>query len=136
MPWEEGPVDLITYWTVRDSADNTGMELGPLASREQAESDARRYRFPFLVFHRDYRDDGHSLVRAEHVIYRLPDIPLPALRWRVYCTQCGAECPEAAPSACENWRDFHEFENMGHQTVELRWSGEGWLTVRRSTSLP
>jgi len=128
-------VDLATYWTVRDTTAADCLELGPVLTREEAEAEARRHRFPFLVFHRDYRDDTHILVHAEHIIYRLYDVPLLVLQQRIFCRICGVECDEATPRSRENWRDFHEFENMGHQTVELRWTAQGWIPVRRSDSV-
>lgn len=124
-------MDLATYWTVRDTIGSDCLELGPVGTREEAETEARRHRFPFLVFHRDYLNEARVLVRAEHVIYRLYDIPLPALQQRIFCRICGIECPERNRRERENWRDFHEFENIGHQTVELRWTAEGWIPVRR-----
>lgn len=128
-------MDLVTYWTIRDTAGTDCFELGPMETRDAAEEEARRLRFPYLVFHRDYRDPSGRLIRAEQVIFRLPDVPVADLPPRVYCPICGIECPESTVRARENWRDFHEFENSGHTTVELRWTGTEWRPVRRSESM-
>lgn len=128
-------MDLVTYWTIRDTAGFDCFELGPMETRDEAEAEARRLRFPYLVFHRDYRDEAGRLERAEHVIFHLPDIAAPASLPRVYCPVCGIECTESTARERANWRDFHEFENRGHTTVELRWTGTGWRPVRRPGSL-
>lgn len=126
------PVDLVTYWTIRDTDGADCLELGPVERRDEAEAEARRLRFPYLVFHRDYRDPSGRLVRAEQVIFRLPDVPVTSLPPRVYCPVCGIECNASTVRERENWRDFHEFENSGHTTIELRWTGTDWRRVPRS----
>lgn len=125
-------MDLVTYWTIRDTTGADCFELGPVEQRDAAENEARRLRFPYLVFHRDYRDPSGRLVRAEQVIFRVPDVPVPGVSPRVYCPVCGSECHEPTVRERENWRDFHEFEHSGHTTVEMRWTGTGWRPVGRS----
>jgi hypothetical protein len=107
------------FWMACDSTEQQRAEYGPFRTRPEAELEAGRLGFNFLVRYEHILGEEEKVQEVRTVFLELP---VPSAEQiaavRKFYTRCGA-CGEAAihgePWEAEVWADIHEFEHSRHR---------------------
>jgi hypothetical protein len=118
------------FWMACDSTEDLRAEYGPFHTREDAEAEARKLGFHFLLRYEHLVGDNEEIEDVRCVFVEMQDestastalaIPdAPALQrqgitFHTRCASCGeTETHERAWQA-EVWADIHEFEHSRHK---------------------
>jgi|SRR5579862_1175314 len=115
-----------TFWMACDSVEQLRAEYGPFHTREEAEGEARRLGFCYLLRYEHVIGSNDEIEEVRCIFIELPDsgeqaispVPERIRESRKYHTRC-ATCGEAAvhdePWRAEVWADIHEFEHSRHR---------------------
>lgn len=108
-----------TYWMACDCTDAQRAEFGPFHTREEAEREARRLGFNFLLRYEHVVGDTEQIEDVRSIFIELQPIAAqPTALVRRFYTRCAA-CGEAAVHEeawqAEVWADIHEFEHTRHR---------------------
>jgi hypothetical protein len=107
------------FWMACDCTEPLRSEYGPFHTRSEAETEARRLGFGFLLRYEHVLGENEHVQEVRSVFLELPpDTQEPAKAGRRFYTRC-ATCGEAAmhdqPWLAEVWADIHEFEHSRHK---------------------
>jgi hypothetical protein len=106
------------FWMACDSTEQLRAEYGPFQTRAEAEREARRLGFGFLLRYEHIIGEDEDIKEVRCVFVELPEVPNPSLFTRKLHTRC-ASCGESAihdePWQAEVWADIHEFEHSRHR---------------------
>ena len=109
-----------------DSVEQLRAEYGPFHTRAEAECEARKLGFGYLLRYEHLVDSNDEIEEVRCIFVELPQsgaAPVlrkrePASEERRFHTRC-ASCGEAAvheePWRAEVWADIHEFEHTRHR---------------------
>jgi hypothetical protein len=117
------------FWMACDSTEQLRAEYGPFHTREEAEEEARKLGFGYLLRYEHLVSDEGEIEEVRCVFLELSNAPVAARSGVTFHTRC-ATCGEAAAHEtgwqAEVWSDIHEFEHSRHK-VRLfeRARGEG-----------
>jgi hypothetical protein len=109
-----------TFWMACDSTEQLRAEYGPFHTRAEAEAEARKLGFGFLLRYEHVIDENQDIQEVRCIFIELPGaVAAPPTRGvRKFHTRC-ATCGEAAvhdePWQAEVWADIHEFEHTRHR---------------------
>jgi len=108
-----------TFWMACDSTEQLRAEYGPFHTRTEAEAEARKLGFGFLLRYEHVIDDNQDIQEVRCVFIELPEGPVAlAKKLRKLHTRC-ATCGEMAVHdegwQAEVWADIHEFEHGRHR---------------------
>lgn len=100
-----------------DSTEQLRAEFGPFHSRAEAEAEARKLRFNYLLRYEHLLDEKEEIQEVRCIFIELPgasanDISPKSLHTR--CASCGASATHERPWQAEVWADIHEFEHNRH----------------------
>ena len=106
-----------TFWMACDSTEQLRAEYGPFQTRADAEREARRLGFGFLLRYEHIIGPDEDIKEVRCVFIELQEDPIPSYMARKLHTRC-ATCGESAihdePWQAEVWADIHEFEHSRH----------------------
>ena len=108
------------FWMTCDSTEQLRAEYGPFHTRAEAESEARKLGFGYLLRYEHVLDENEEIQEVRCIFIELPGtVPaLPEGTQRTLHTRC-ATCGESAvhdqPWQAEVWADIHEFEHSRHR---------------------
>jgi len=106
------------FWMACDSTEQLRAEYGPFHTREEAEAEARKLRFGYLLrYEHILGPDGEvEDVRSVFLEWpRLPLVPKPGLTYHTRCASCGEAAAHDESWQAEVWADIHEFEHTRHR---------------------
>ena len=106
-----------TFWMACDCTDTLRSEYGPFQTRAEAETEARRLGFGFLLRYEHILGDREQVVEVRSVFFELPPSHQEPARTRFYtrCATCGEAAMHDEPWRAEVWADIHEFEHSRHR---------------------
>jgi len=105
-----------TFWMACDSTEHSRAEYGPFNSRLEAEIEARKLGFPYLLRYEQEIGDDDEVQDMRVVFIELPELPktkLPA-KLHTMCATCGEAATHSKSLHAEVWADIHEFEHARH----------------------
>ena len=107
-----------TFWMACDSTEQLRAEYGPFHTRAEAEIEARKLGFGYLLRYEHILSSDDEIEEVRCVFIELQDTPQAARSGVTFHTRC-ATCGEAAAHEkswqAEVWADIHEFEHSRHK---------------------
>ena len=107
-----------TFWMACDSTEQLRAEYGPFHTREEAEKEARKLGFSFLLRYEHVIGDNDDIQEVRCIFIELNPAAAVARNVRKLHTRC-ATCGETAIHdevwQAEVWADIHEFEHIRHR---------------------
>jgi formylmethanofuran dehydrogenase subunit E len=108
-----------TFWMACDSTEQLRAEFGPFHSRAEAEAEARKLGFSYLLRYEHLLGDDQEIHEVRSVFIELPgaaaqppDSTPVILHTR--CASCGETAAHEKSWQAEVWADIHEFEHSRH----------------------
>ena len=106
------------FWMACDSTEQLRAEYGPFHTREEAEAEARKLCFGYLLRYEHILGQDEEIQEVHCVFIELQDVQThlkPGVTFHTRCASCGeAETHERSWQA-EVWADIHEFEHTRHR---------------------
>jgi hypothetical protein len=105
------------FWMSCDSTEQLRAEFGPFHTREEAEREARRLGFGFLLRYEHIIGDDEDIKEVRCVFLELPAVEPQKVMRRLHtrCASCGESAIHDEPWQAEVWADIHEFEHSRHR---------------------
>lgn len=107
-----------TFWMACDSTEQMRAEYGPFHTRAEAEAEARKLGFGFLLRYEHVIDAHDDIQEVRCIFIELPNPAAPPSLLRKLHTRC-ATCGEMTVHdeywQAEVWADIHEFEHSRHR---------------------
>jgi hypothetical protein len=110
-----------SFWMACDSIEQLRAEYGPFQTRAEAEAEAHKLGFGFLLRYEHIIDANENIKEVRCIFIELPSAhrrPTTGPVVRQLHTRC-ATCGEAAVHQehwqAEVWADIHEFEHVRHR---------------------
>ncbi|HET7441177.1 MAG TPA: hypothetical protein VFJ47_07745 [Terriglobales bacterium] len=107
------------FWMACDSIEQLRAEYGPFHTRDEAEAEARKLGFGYLLRYEHMIDANDEIQDVRCIFLELPGgnpgEPAklnPNLHTR--CATCGESATHEQPWQAEVWADIHEFEHSRH----------------------
>jgi hypothetical protein len=108
-----------TFWMACDCTEPQRAEYGPFRTRDEAELEARRLGFNFLLRYEHVLGEKEEVREVRSIFIELPPASAaPAAsppKFYTRCAACGAAAVHAEPWQAEVWADIHEFEHSRHR---------------------
>lgn len=108
-----------TFWMACDSTEQLRSEFGPFHTRAEAEREARRLGFEFLLRYEHILGDKDEIREVHSIFIELPPVSeeaaAPLRRFHTRCAACGEAAVHEEPWKAEVWADIHEFEHSRHR---------------------
>ena len=106
------------FWMACDSTEQLRAEYGPFHTRGEAEIEARKLGFGYLLRYEHVLGDREEIQEVRCIFLELQEASsFPKRELRQLHTRC-ATCSESAthnePWRAEVWADIHEFEHSRH----------------------
>jgi hypothetical protein len=107
------------FWMACDSTEQLRAEYGPFPSREEAEREARKLGFAFLLRYEHLIGDNEDIKEVRCIFIELPQAAAATVRMvrklHTRCATCGESAVHDEPLQAEVWADIHEFEHSRHR---------------------
>ncbi len=108
------------FWMACDSTEQLRAEYGPFQTREEAEVEARKLGFGYLLRYEHILgpDEEIEEVRCVFIELQNEDVqtpPRPGVIFHTRCASCGETETHETPWQAEVWADIHEFEHTRHK---------------------
>lgn len=118
-PFSKGPMGYTeTFWMACDSIEQLRAEYGPFHTRVEAEKEAGRLAFGYLLRYEHVISDSDEIQEVRCVFIELPCagavVPV-ARRLHTRCATCGVSAVHEETWRAEVWADIHEFEHSRHR---------------------
>ena len=107
-----------TFWMACDSTEQLRAEYGPFHTRAEAELEARKLGFGFLLRYEHVIGDNDDIKEVRCIFIELPPGPASVRIIRKLHTRCatgGESAVHLEPWQAEVWADIHEFEHARHR---------------------
>jgi hypothetical protein len=107
-----------TFWMACDSTEQLRAEYGPFHSREEAESEARKLGFAFLLRYEHMLNEREEVQEVRCIFIELSAAAvaeLSSVSLHTRCATCGQAARHGKAWQAEVWADIHEFEHSRHQ---------------------
>ncbi len=113
-----------TFWMACDSVEQLRAEYGPFHTRAEAEAEARKLGFGYLLRYEHLIGPNDDIEEVRCVFIELPAVEdrlrLPGAvqeqrRFHTRCASCGEMAVHDEPYLAEVWADIHEFEHTRHR---------------------
>jgi hypothetical protein len=111
MPYTE------TFWMACDSIEQLRAEYGPFHTRPEAEQEAHRLGFGYVLRYEHVLDDAETIQEVRCIFIELNGGPAAAggsVRLHTRCATCGESSSHDRDWQAEVWADIHEFEHSRH----------------------
>ena len=119
-----------------DSTEQLRAEYGPFHTREEAELEARKLGFGYLLRYEHILGADEEIEEVRCVFIELPDTPQaprPGVTFHTRCATCGESAAHERNWQAEVWADIHEFEHSRHKVRLFEHSrGEGLREISDS----
>jgi hypothetical protein len=105
------------FWMACDSIEQLRAEYGPFHTRDEAELEARKLGFGYLLRYEHMLDANDEIQDVRCIFLELPDVPAlkPVTNFHTRCATCGEAATHDEPWQAEVWADIHEFEHSRHR---------------------
>lgn len=107
------------FWMACDSTEQLRAEYGPFHTRIEAEAEAKKMGFGFLLRYEHMIGDNDDIQEVRCIFIELPDVPQrtsqPARKLHTRCASCGESAVHEEGWQAEVWADIHEFEHSRHR---------------------
>lgn len=106
-----------TFWMACDSTEHLRAEYGPFPTRAQAEAEAAKLGFGYVLRYEHILDDDETIQEVRCIfIERVDEPPVAApVRLHTRCATCGVSASHDKGWQAEVWADIHEFEHSRHR---------------------
>jgi hypothetical protein len=107
-----------TFWMACDSTEQLRAEYGPFRTRPEAEAEARKLGFAYLLRYEHLLDENEEIQEVRCIFIELSGtIPGGAASVSLHtrCATCGASATHDKTWQAEVWADIHEFEHSRHR---------------------
>jgi hypothetical protein len=107
-----------TFWMACDSTEQLRAEYGPFHTRGEAESEARKLGFGYLLRYEHLLGNSDEIEEVRCIFVELQDVPpapLPGMTFHTRCASCGEAAVHEKAWQAEVWADIHEFEHSRHK---------------------
>jgi hypothetical protein len=107
-----------TFWMACDSTEQLRAEYGPFHTRLEAEAEARKLGFGYLLRYEHLIGPNEEIEEVRCVFLELPAgpraVPSTPIKLHTRCATCGESAPHEQAWQAEVWADIHEFEHSRH----------------------
>jgi hypothetical protein len=106
-----------TFWMACDSTEDLRAEYGPFHTRSEAEGEARKLGFGFLLRYEHLIGDNEEIQEVRCVFIELSaalEAPHTVTTLHTRCATCGESASHDGALQAEVWADIHEFEHTRH----------------------
>ncbi|HVI09605.1 MAG TPA: hypothetical protein VND65_15050 [Candidatus Binatia bacterium] len=106
-----------TFWMACDSTEQLRAEYGPFHTRAEAEAEARKLNFGYLLRYEHLLDENEEIQEVRCIFIELPGrIPVETrVSLHTRCATCGECATHDVAWRAEVWADIHEFEHSRHR---------------------
>ncbi len=106
-----------TFWMACDSTEQLRAEYGPFHTRAEAEREAAKLGFLYLLRYEHLIGDDDDIKEVRCIFIELqPELLRQAAeKLHTRCATCGASAVHDLDWQAEVWADIHEFEHMRHR---------------------
>lgn len=101
-----------------DSTEALRAEYGPFHTRLEAESEARKFGFGYLLRYEHLVGPDEEIQEVRCIFIELPEASQPAgapPKLHTRCASCGESATHERSWQAEVWADIHEFEHARHR---------------------
>jgi len=103
-----------------DSTEQLRAEYGPFHTRAEAEAEARKLGFGFLLRYEHVIDENQDIQEVRCIFIELPGAAAivstrVVRKFHTRCATCGETAVHEEPWQAEVWADIHEFEHTRHR---------------------
>ena len=107
------------FWMACDSTEQLRAEYGPFHTRNEAELEARKLGFGFLLRYEHVIGETEDIQEVRCIFIELSQSAAAAVRiirkLHTRCATCGECSVHDEPWQAEVWADIHEFEHSRHR---------------------
>ena len=107
-----------TFWMACDSIEQLRAEYGPFHSRAEAEAEARKLGFGYVLRYEHILDENEEIREVRCIFLELPGAApaaaVAAISLHTRCATCGESATHDKSWQAEVWADIHEFEHSRH----------------------
>ena len=112
------------FWMACDSTEQLRAEYGPFHTREEAEAEARKLGFGYLLRYEHILGPNEEIEEVRCIFLELQnqdqdeDGPIrsrPGVTFHTRCASCGETATHELSWQAEVWADIHEFEHSRHK---------------------
>ena len=105
------------FWMTCDSTEQLRAEYGPFHNRAEAEQEARKLGFQFLLRYEHVIGDNDDIQEVRCIFIELPGEKGPRIVRKLHtrCATCGETAVHNEVWQAEVWADIHEFERLRHR---------------------
>lgn len=106
-----------TFWMACDSTEQLRAEYGPFHTRAEAEQEARKLGFSYLLRYEHLIGEHDDIKEVRCIFIELqPGLAQqPPHRLHTRCASCGESAVHEQAWQAEVWADIHEFEHSRHR---------------------
>ena len=106
-----------TFWMACDSTEQLRAEYGPFHTRPEAEAEARKLGFSYLLRYEHLLDENEEIQEVRCIFLELPGAVVTEVSVVLHtrCATCGASASHDKAWQAEVWADIHEFEHSRHR---------------------
>jgi len=106
------------FWMACDSTEQLRAEYGPFHTRQEAEIEARKLSFRYLLRYEHVLGPQEEIEEVRCIFIELQDTQIlpksPVTSFHTRCASCGEAASHERSWQAEVWADIHEFENTRH----------------------
>jgi len=106
-----------TFWMACDSTEQLRAEYGPFPTRAQAEAEAGKLGFGYVLRYEHILDEDETIQEVRCIFIEIGGgraLP-PSVRLHTRCATCGVAASHDKGWQAEVWADIHEFEHSRHR---------------------
>jgi hypothetical protein len=108
------------FWMACDSTEQLRAEYGPFHTREEAEVEARKLGFRYLLRYEHILspNNDEEIEEVRCIFVELPEAngaAKPGVTFHTRCASCGETETHQLSWQAEVWADIHEFEHTRHK---------------------
>ena len=107
-----------TFWMACDSTEQLRAEYGPFHTRAEAEAEARKLGFSYLLRYEHMLDEHEEIQEVRCIFLELPGAvaaEASSMSLHTRCATCGESATHDKAWQAEVWADIHEFEHSRHR---------------------
>ena len=107
------------FWMACDSTEQLRAEYGPFHTRAEAEAEARKLGFAYLLRYEHLLDQNEEIQEVRCIFIELPGAVVAeavsaSISLHTRCATCGESSSHDKGWRAEVWADIHEFEHSRH----------------------
>ena len=108
------------FWMACDSTEQLRAEYGPFHTRPEAECEARKLGFGYLLRYEHILDANDEIEEVRCIFIELPGatpagVEVTPVTLHTRCATCGESSVHDSGWQAEVWADIHEFEHSRHR---------------------